>query len=393
MSTISSKEREEKKRLDIYRCRDDAVEYSFDPPPEARPIKPIRFGAISLVSVERLLLLSHPPGEVTEGEDHRLDGSKRGPFLSTYPVEDKMDAVSGDSFGALILCASGFPDLSSVPAVRKESHAKRVNLLVELFFPHPVARSVISGVTGYDRGGSMRDLILLPEILPSVAVGDNTKMCLTSLILFVAAQKIIKRMGNPLLKIRLARQRREIDPSGLGPKVPSRFRIDTGDKSTVRPLHQKRFANSAYPECKIRDFDIDMSTPNSARAYKPKDLAVPPDLYKSESMAYLTEVTLLRSWTANWLQYVKWYYTQALLPSVLLKDFFDAPVFTRHWKVKSEDPELIRFGLLWRLYDEVAKKGPSYMGFILADNKLTHPLTLLRGVSGTEFLWFASRAT
>ena len=55
----------------------------------------------------------------------------------------------------------------------------------------------------------MRDLILLPEILPSVAVGDNTKMCLTSLILFVAAQKIIERMGNPLLKIRLARQRRE----------------------------------------------------------------------------------------------------------------------------------------------------------------------------------------
>ncbi|KAK7295398.1 hypothetical protein RJT34_18305 [Clitoria ternatea] len=61
-------------------------------------------------------------------------------------------------------------------------------------------------------------------------------------------------------------------------------------------------------------------------------------------MAYLTEVTLLRSWTANWLQYDKWYYKKALLPSVLLKDFFDAPVFTRHWKVKSEDPELIRFG-------------------------------------------------
>lgn len=40
----------------------------------------------------------------------------------------------------------------------------------------------------------MRDLILLPEILPSVAVGDNTRMCLTSLILFVAAQKIIERI-------------------------------------------------------------------------------------------------------------------------------------------------------------------------------------------------------
>lgn len=27
--------------MDIHRCRDDAVECSFDPPPEARPIKPI----------------------------------------------------------------------------------------------------------------------------------------------------------------------------------------------------------------------------------------------------------------------------------------------------------------------------------------------------------------
>ncbi|PPD89225.1 hypothetical protein GOBAR_DD13840 [Gossypium barbadense] len=232
-----------------------------------------------------------------------------------------------------------------------------------------VACDLLSGrayprFSGYDRGGSMRDLILLPEILPSVAVGDNTKMCLTSLILFVAAQKIIERMGNPLLKIRLARQRREIDPSGLGPKVP-RFRIDTGDKSTVRPLHQKRFANSAYPELSLL-----------RQAYKPKDLAVPPDLYKSESMAYLTEVTLLRSWTANWLQYVKWYYTQALLPSVLLKDFFDAPVFTRHWKVKSEDPELIRFGLLWRLYDEVAKKGEDKNGCSLFDRPIRYSYLL-----------------
>ncbi|TYH76668.1 hypothetical protein ES332_D04G101600v1 [Gossypium tomentosum] len=93
-------------------------------------------------------------------------------------------------------------------------------------------------------------------------------------------------------------------------------------------------------------------------------------------MAYLTEVTLLRSWTANWLQYVKWYYTQALLPSVLLKDFFDAPVFTRHWKVKSEDPELIRFGLLWRLYDEVAKKGEDKNGCSLFDRPIRYSYLL-----------------
>ncbi|KAH1123318.1 hypothetical protein J1N35_006478 [Gossypium stocksii] len=101
-------------------------------------------------------------------------------------------------------------------------------------------------VWGYDRGGSMRDLILLPEILPSVAVGDNTKMCLTSLILFVAAQKIIERMGNPLLKIRLARQRREIDPSGLGPKVP-RLVLKSDKHIVVLELSKKVSRLVSYP--------------------------------------------------------------------------------------------------------------------------------------------------
>jgi|APAga8741243907_1050103.scaffolds.fasta_scaffold01597_5 hypothetical protein len=42
-----------------------------------------------------------------------------------------MDAVSADSFGALILCASRFPDLSSVRLGLRENVSWRVEI------PHP----------------------------------------------------------------------------------------------------------------------------------------------------------------------------------------------------------------------------------------------------------------
>lgn len=64
---------------------------------------------------------------------------------------------------------------------------------------------------------------------------------------------------------------------------------------------------------------------------------------------------------------------------------------SRHWKVSREDPHLVRFGLLWRLYDEVIRKGLSYQGFLLEDHNLTHHVTLCGGISGTEFLVYASR--
>ena len=71
------------------------------------------------------------------------------------------------------------------------------------------------------------------------------------------------------------------------------------------------------------------------------------------------ERTILRSWVRQWLTYCLWYYVIAWSPTVTIQDqnFFDAPVINRDWRVTSVDPELVRFGLLWKLYDLIAEKG------------------------------------
>lgn len=37
------------------------------------------------------------------------------------------------------------------------------------------------------------------------------------------------------------------------------------------------------------------------------------------------------------------------------------PQVNRNWKVIRIDPELVRFGILWKIYDLVALKGVSFM--------------------------------
>lgn len=37
-----------------------------------------------------------------------------------------------------------------------------------------------------------------------------------------------------------------------------------------------------------------------------------------------------------------------------------SPVVTSTWKATREDPQLVRFGFMWKLYDEVAKRSLNY---------------------------------
>lgn len=58
----------------------------------------------------------------------------------------------------------------------------------------------------------------------------------------------------------------------------------------------------------LRGYLIDMLR----NAYKPKDLVIPPEsLYPSEVSAWFTEYSLMRAWTGQWLDYVRWYHTTA----------------------------------------------------------------------------------
>lgn len=128
------------------------------------------------------------------------------------------------------------------------------------------------------------------------------------------------------------------------------------------------------------------------QAYRPRDLIVPPEeTFQSDSMAYLVESSLIRGWVSRRLKYVRWYYTVAAEPGLSLQDFFDAPIVARHWKVSSEDPHLIRFGLMWRLFDEVARWRLSPKYYVLEECKMVHHTILYGGISGQDFLVYASR--
>lgn len=71
-----------------------------------------------------------------------------------------------------------------------------------------------------------------------------------------------------------------------------------------------------------------------------------------------------------------------------IEQFFDAPTVNRKWKVDRTDPMLVRFGLLWKVYDMVALKGVDFRLPILPSTSGTlHGYQyLLGGSSGMSFL-------
>lgn len=89
----------------------------------------------------------------------------------------------------------------------------------------------------------------------------------------------------------------------------------------------------------------------------------------------------------DWLRYCRWYYGTALNDQVTIEDFFNAPVVNRNWKITRSDPQLQRFGLLWKVYDMVALKRLDWKVHILPEpsGSLPEPC-LLGGVTGTDYL-------
>jgi hypothetical protein len=76
----------------------------------------------------------------------------------------------------------------------------------------------------------------------------------------------------------------------------------------------------------------------------------------------MMEYTALRAWVKQRLTYfyLRWYHLSAWSPDMSLQDFFEAPVVNRKWNTESTDPTLVRFGLLWKVYDWLADKGLDY---------------------------------
>ena len=73
-------------------------------------------------------------------------------------------------------------------------------------------------------------------------------------------------------------------------------------------------------------------------------------------------------------------------PDVSLSDFFSASVYEKSWRIRRESSELIRFGLLWKIYDLVAEKGVAWSPPCLQEHLPGFRGWLLGGVSGMDFL-------
>jgi len=122
---------------------------------------------------------------------------------------------------------------------------------------------------------------------------------------------------------------------------------------------------------------------------RPKDLRVIPDeLFPTEKVKDFLEYSTLRGWMKEWLNYCHWYYVVAFSPEVNLGDLFDGPVCASDWKANRKSEELIRFGLIWKLYDIVSQIGLDYRPPILSSGRTSEQsgVWLLGGVSGTSYL-------
>jgi len=83
------------------------------------------------------------------------------------------------------------------------------------------------------------------------------------------------------------------------------------------------------------------------RELKPKQLRLPPDeVHLGPGAVDFLEWSILRRYVHTWLEYLAWYAQQSVHPLLNL-----GLMVQTSWKIKDEDPQLKRFGLLWKIFD------------------------------------------
>lgn len=125
----------------------------------------------------------------------------------------------------------------------------------------------------------------------------------------------------------------------------------------------------------------------SALLYKKELRLMPDELFAQPGMKDFLEWSSLRVWMKDWLRYCRWYFTTVMSPDPGIEEFFRAPIINPNWKVTRSDPTLIRFGLLWKIYDMVALLGVDFKVPILESKPL--PVMggyLFGGASGSDYL-------
>jgi hypothetical protein len=107
---------------------------------------------------------------------------------------------------------------------------------------------------------------------------------------------------------------------------------------------------------------------------KPKDIKLPSLDYVFEGQLDNAEYTLTRNWLNQWLLYIRAYYLIQLSSNPKVDDFFDIPMVEFSWKRNRTDLVLVRYGILWKLYDMVYDSHESGLSYQEIDRLFPLPL-------------------
>ena len=102
--------------------------------------------------------------------------------------------------------------------------------------------------------------------------------------------------------------------------------------------------------------------------FVPRDIRLPPIELYAYMVPEFHEYTFIRNWTGAWLKYLSWYCKVALCDDVTIDDFFSdsVPVVELSYRITLKEPELVRFGILFSVYDWVQEWFHSKKGNLLA---------------------------
>lgn len=123
---------------------------------------------------------------------------------------------------------------------------------------------------------------------------------------------------------------------------------------------------------------------------KPKEIRLVPNELLFDGEREILERTVIRNWVEQWLRWVSWYHTVALSPDVSIDTLlYDAPICASSWKRSNFDPNVFRFGLVWKLYDMGVGWSLSTTPPWVLDpaTVIQFPGWILGGYSGSDFLF------
>lgn len=126
------------------------------------------------------------------------------------------------------------------------------------------------------------------------------------------------------------------------------------------------------------------------RTTRPKELRLPNGGVPSEGgfsdIDYeLLERTVMPEWVLQWLEWVKWSAVVAEDLNTPLRDLFDCPVVETSWKRRNVDSDILRFGLLWRIFDRATRglsRSPLILGSFECGSGKYAPSCATWGTSG-----------